>query len=127
VKSRVASRLKQRIKRPIAGVLLAACLMPSILHAQQSILPVQQGGNPQLLRQSPQQTEQPSGQQQAQQNGISQKRALEIARASFAGNVISISEVRPRNAAMRYRIRMDNEGNIFTVFVDSRSGAITRE
>ena len=62
-----------------------------------------------------------------QSEGISQKRALELARARFAGNVISINEVRSRNAPMRYRIRMDNEGNIFTVYVDSRNGAITRE
>jgi uncharacterized membrane protein YkoI len=26
-----------------------------------------------------------------------------------------------------YRVRMDNEGNIYTLYVDAASGAITRE
>ncbi|MDT8427351.1 MAG: PepSY domain-containing protein, partial [Pseudomonadales bacterium] len=58
---------------------------------------------------------------------ISQKQALDIARARFPGNVISINEARRRDGVMRYRIRLDNNGNIITVFVDSRTGAVSRE
>ena len=75
---------------------------------------------------------QPAGTQQggqAQQvapGPVNQKQALERARARFPGNVISINEVR-QGERVRYRIRMDNEGNIFTVFVDKATGAVSRE
>jgi len=105
--------------------LLLMCLMltPAVLHAQ----PAAPDSSEQ--RPVPQVPAPPEAQRQDNEPtaGINQKQALDIARARFPGNVISINEVRPRNAAMRYRIRMDNEGNIFTVFVDSRTGTVTRE
>lgn len=57
---------------------------------------------------------------------VSQRRALELVRASFPGNVVSINQVR-QGGALQYRVRMDNEGNIYTVYVNATSGAITRE
>lgn len=110
--------LKEALK--LAGLLLIMCatLTPVTLYAQPAAPESQQ----RLIPQAPEQA-----QQQPASAGINQKQALDIARARFSGNVISINEVRARNAAMRYRIRMDNEGNIFTVFVDSRTGAVTRE
>lgn len=57
---------------------------------------------------------------------ISQREALELVRARFPGNVVSISEVQ-QAGGLQYRVRMDNEGNIFTVYVDAVSGAIRRE
>ena len=57
---------------------------------------------------------------------ISQRRALELVRAKFSGNVISINEV-SRRGGRYYRVRMDDNGNIFTVYVNAASGAITRE
>lgn len=72
-------------------------------------------------------TQQQSGQaQQVAPGPVNQKQALERARARFPGNVISINEVR-QGERVRYRIRMDNEGNIFTVFVDKSTGAVSRE
>jgi len=57
---------------------------------------------------------------------ISQREALELVRARFPGNVVSISEVQ-QAGGLQYRVRMDNEGNIYTVYVDAVSGAIQRE
>jgi uncharacterized membrane protein YkoI len=57
---------------------------------------------------------------------VNQQQALERVRARFPGNVIAINEVRQGNR-VRFRIRLDNEGNIYTVFVDQATGAISRE
>lgn len=65
-----------------------------------------------------------NSQEQAPQ--ISQRRALELVRARFPGNVVSINQVQ-QGGVLQYRVRMDNEGNIYTVYVNASSGAITRE
>lgn len=83
--------------------------------AQQGLLP-QQGDAPREDR---------SG-QNAQPAAISQRQALELVRASYPGNVVSINEVQ-QGGGLFYRVRMDNEGNIYTLYVDAASGAITRE
>jgi len=57
---------------------------------------------------------------------ISQREALELVRARFPGIVVSISEVQ-QAGGLQYRVRMDNEGNSFTVYVDAVTGAIRRE
>lgn len=57
---------------------------------------------------------------------VNQRQALERVRAQFPGNVISINEV-VQEERVRYRIRIDNEGNIYTVFVDQATGVISRE
>lgn len=54
---------------------------------------------------------------------VTERQALQIARARFPGNVISINEVR-QNGRVRFRIRMDNEGNIFTVYIDKATGVV---
>lgn len=72
---------------------------------------------------------QPQGQsgQGAEQVGpVNQEQALERVRANFPGTVISINEVR-QNGRLRYRVRLDNEGNIYTVFVDQATGELSRE
>lgn len=58
--------------------------------------------------------------------GLSQREALERVRARFPGNIISINEVN-QDGRVRFRIRIDNEGNIYTVYVDRATGAVTRE
>ncbi len=62
----------------------------------------------------------------AQEPQISQRRALELVRARFPGNVVSINQVQ-QGGTLQYRVRMDNEGNIYTVYVNATNGAITRE
>ena len=57
---------------------------------------------------------------------VNQEQALERVRARFPGTVISINQVR-QDGRLRYRVRLDNEGNIYTVFVDQATGAISRE
>lgn len=57
---------------------------------------------------------------------ISQRQALELVRARFPGNVVSINQVQ-LNEALQYRVRMDNEGSIYTVYVNADTGVITRE
>ncbi len=62
----------------------------------------------------------------AQQAAVSQRQALELVRARYPGNVISINEVQ-QGGGLLYRVRMDNDGNIYTLYVDAGSGDITRE
>lgn len=68
--------------------------------------------------------QQVDGQQSVE--SVNQRAALEKVRASFPGNIISINEVK-QGDRVRFRIRIDNEGNIYTVYVDQLTGAITRE
>lgn len=77
----------------------------------------------------PPEAEQQTGQvddPQAAPGPVNQRQALERVRARYPGNVISINEVRQGNQ-VRYRVRIDNDGNIFTVFVDQATGRVTRE
>lgn len=83
--------------------------------AQQGLLP-QQSDAPREDRRG----------QNAQPVAISQRQALDLVRASYPGNVVSINEVQ-QGGGLFYRVRMDNEGNIYTLYVDAASGAITRE
>ena len=130
MKSENTSHPMRLIRRRLLGVLVAAVFFGTTgfvtAQPQQSLLPAQ---NAETSRQRPEAA--PAAGDESAESGqaaaITQKKALELARARFPGTVISINEVRARNAPMRYRIRMDNEGNIFTVLVDSRSGAVTRE
>jgi uncharacterized membrane protein YkoI len=55
---------------------------------------------------------------------ITQRQALELAGQQITGNVLRISLVGQGNA-LRYQIRMENEGKIFTVFVDANTGAVS--
>ena len=67
------------------------------------------------------------GEQASEQSGPeNQEQALERVRAIFPGTVISINQVR-QDGRLRFRVRLDNEGNIYTVFVDQATGALSRE
>lgn len=57
---------------------------------------------------------------------VTRKQALDRVRYRFPGEVISISEVTDEDRP-RYRVRLDNEGNIFTVYVDQATGRVSRE
>ncbi|GJM13040.1 MAG: hypothetical protein DHS20C12_14430 [Pseudohongiella sp.] len=66
-----------------------------------------------------------SGRNNAQANPrVSQQQAVSIARQRFAGNVLRISLV-GEGANQRYQIRMENEGKVFTVFVNVATGRIS--
>lgn len=55
---------------------------------------------------------------------ITERQALDLAREQVNGNVLRISLVGQGNA-LRYQIRMENEGKIFTVFVNANTGAVS--
>tara|TARA_R110002073_G_scaffold202697_2_gene362298 strand:- start:811 stop:1119 length:309 start_codon:yes stop_codon:yes gene_type:complete len=55
---------------------------------------------------------------------VTQIQAVEIAKQRFEGNVLRISLV-GQGAAQRYQIRMENEGKVFTVFVNATTGRIS--
>jgi len=55
---------------------------------------------------------------------ISERQAVDLARQQFAGNVLRISLIGQGNN-LRYQIRMENEGKIFTVFVNANTGAVS--
>ena len=55
---------------------------------------------------------------------ITQRQALALAGQQFVGNVLRISLIM-RGSALSYQIRMENEGKIFTVFVDANTGAVS--
>ena len=55
---------------------------------------------------------------------ISELQAVNLVRERFDGNVLRISLV-GESGNRRYRIRMENEGKIFTVFVNAATGAVS--
>ncbi len=66
-----------------------------------------------------------TGRNDAQANPrVTQLQAVEIAKQRFAGNVLRISLVGEGND-QRYQIRMENEGKVFTVFVNVATGRIS--
>jgi uncharacterized membrane protein YkoI len=52
---------------------------------------------------------------------VSRRQASDIARDSFPGKVLSI-----RLEGNRWRVRMDENGTVFNVFVDSNNGRASR-
>ncbi|MFT4862888.1 MAG: putative membrane protein YkoI [Pseudohongiellaceae bacterium] len=56
---------------------------------------------------------------------VSERQAVGLARDQFAGNVLRISLIGQGNG-LRYQIRMENEGKVFTVFVSAINGRVTR-
>ena len=55
---------------------------------------------------------------------ISERQAVNLAREQLAGNVLRISLI-GQGQDLRYQIRMENEGKIFTVFVNANTGAVS--
>ncbi|PCI74648.1 MAG: hypothetical protein COB20_14890 [SAR86 cluster bacterium] len=55
---------------------------------------------------------------------VTERQAVEIARQRFAGSILRISLVGEGNN-QRYQIRMENEGKVFTVFVNVSTGRIS--
>ena len=55
---------------------------------------------------------------------ISERQAVTLAREQFAGNILRISLI-GEGEALRYQIRMEDEGRIFTVYVDATTGAVS--
>lgn len=103
------------VLRRMLVVAALSCVMLSLpVVAQNSF--IAQNGNGQQNRASQQQGE----------ATISQRRALEMVRARYPGTVVSINQVQ-RQGAVFYRVRMDDGGNIFTLYVNATSGDITRE
>ena len=106
--------LRLVLRRVLVLAVVASAVLSLQAVAQNSLI-AQQNGAPQ---QNPA--------QQQVETAISQRRALEMVRASFPGNVVSINQVQ-RQGGVFYRVRMDDGGNIFTVYVNANSGEITRE
>ncbi|ALO46782.1 PepSY domain-containing protein [Pseudohongiella spirulinae] len=67
-----------------------------------------------------------TAEQQQAVGPVNQRQALDRVRARFPGEVISINEVR-QGDRIRFRVRLDNEGNIYTVYVDKATGVVSRE
>ena len=55
---------------------------------------------------------------------VTQRQAVDIAKQRFAGTVLRISLV-GEGANQRYQIRMEDEGKVFTVFVNATTGRIS--
>ena len=55
---------------------------------------------------------------------INELQAVNLVRQRFDGTVLRINLV-GETAGRRYQIRMENEGKVFTVFVDANTGAVT--
>jgi len=103
------------LRRLLATAVLSCAMLPLAAVAQNSFI-AQNGNGPQNGTPPQEQVE----------SGISQRRALEMVRARFPGNVVSINQVQ-RDSGVYYRVRMDDGGNIFTLYVNAANGEITRE
>src|SRR5690554_1345771 len=56
-------------------------------------------------------------------SGISRRQASDLARDRFQGRVLNIR----MDEDNRWRVRLDQNGRVFNVFVDARSGEISQE
>jgi uncharacterized membrane protein YkoI len=56
-----------------------------------------------------------------QQTTVSRREASDLAREAYPGRVLSI-----RLDGRRWRVRMDEEGTVFNVFVDTENGEVIR-
>lgn len=66
-----------------------------------------------------------SGRNKPQANPrVTRQQAGEIAKARFAGSVLRITLV-GEGSNQRHQIRMENEGKVFTVFVNAITGRIS--
>lgn len=54
---------------------------------------------------------------------VSERQAVELARQQYPGNLLRISLV-GQGTNLRYQIRMENAGKVFTLFVDANTGAV---
>jgi uncharacterized membrane protein YkoI len=68
----------------------------------------------------------PDTDEDAEPGPVNQRQALERVRARFVGNVISVNEI-TENGVRRFRFRLDNEGSVYTVYVDRSTGRVSRE
>jgi len=100
----------------LAGVLLAV-MQPGLAQVSPSIQPGQLDINSNTSPRDVRQAQTPAPR-------ISQRQAIGLAREQFAGNVLRISLIGQGNN-LRYQIRMENEGKIFTVFVNANTGAVS--
>ena len=55
---------------------------------------------------------------------ITERQAVSLARENFTGNVLRISLI-GQGQNRRYQIRMENQGKIFTVFVNATTGEVS--
>jgi len=56
---------------------------------------------------------------------LSERQAVAQARAKASGNVLRINLV-GEGAKQRYQIRMEHDGNVFTLYVHARTGEVTQ-
>lgn len=104
--------------RRACGVLLLCAAVANGYGQMLPIIPLDQanpGARP-GLRETPQAPQ--------SNNTITENRAVEIARQSFAGNILRISLI-GEGANQQYQIRMENEGKVFTVFVHAVTGRVS--
>lgn len=102
-----------------AAMLIFPLLLTMVQPGSAQVVPSVQPGqldnatNPREIRQSP-----------APIPTVTERQAVELARQKFAGNILRISLI-GEGSGLRYQIRMENEGKIFTVFVNAYTGAVS--
>jgi hypothetical protein len=69
----------------------------------------------------------PEADEDAEPGPVDQRTALARVRARFPGNVISINEDVGERGEARFRVRLDNQGNVYTVYVNQATGRVSRE
>lgn len=69
----------------------------------------------------------PATDENAEPGPVDQRQALARVRERFPGNVISINEEVTEAGELRFRVRLDNQGNVYTVYVSQATGRVSRE
>ena len=104
----------------IFGVIIVALLLIPVEVASAQSLLVQQdqiGINPNAIQQDIRRSPQANA-------TITERQAVSLARQRFPGNILRITLI-GEGANRRYQIRMENEGKVFTVFVNVATGRVT--
>lgn len=118
---RVAKPDKSTVPMKTLFVLILGCLLASGANAQAYA----QLGNPPGDRGNDRIPQLQNGllpdEQQEQQTAIDRREASDRARQAYPGRVLNVTL-----SGRRWRVRMDEEGTVFNVFVDADTGTVMR-
>ena len=110
-----------KIRASLGALIATAIFLIGVSISAAQNLPTPQLDSNQLNRV---QSGNPSRNAQLANPKVSERQAVGLAREQFVGNVLRISLIGQGNN-LPYQIRMENEGKVFTVFVNANDGRVT--
>lgn len=103
----------------MAGLVFSPLALAQAPRGAPESVPPQAPGRPPFVQPGPGNSLAPPSVDAA--TSISRQQALNLARGSFQGRILSV-----RMDGSNWRVRIDQNGTVFNVFVDGRTGEVSR-